>query len=260
MRALRLTSPLAHGPDVRALQKALNAVHKDHPNVPKVGVDGQYGPATDHRTRQVAYLLGIGSKHIQGPVKPYVQRVIRNPKLRNPVQLIRARKRFQRFRKGLVGKQAFMDWAKSQVGTTETPYGSNRGPKVSKWQRDVAGIDGQPWCGAFAGYGLKHAAGLPIPAGVVYTPNIIGYAKTGTGGFASWHPYSERQEGDLLLFKFPGESSAPCDHVGICDGLDGSYDGNTSSDDRGSQSNGGIVAHKHRGGGYVVGCARPRWK
>jgi hypothetical protein len=77
----------------------------------------------------------------------------------------------------------------SKVGTTESPANSNRGPEISKWQRDVAGIDGQPWCGAFQGYALKHVAGIVVAGGVVYTPNIISYAKTGTGGFASWHPW-----------------------------------------------------------------------
>jgi hypothetical protein len=252
MRALRLTSPLAHGDDVRKLQQALNA--RGHGTV---AVDGQYGPNTDHLARHVGYLLGL---NVGPTLSPYVQRRIINPKIRNPIQRARARARLKAYQSGKGKVERVLAWERARVGIVEHPANSNRGPQISQWQRDVAGIDGQPWCGAFQGYALKHVAGIPIPGGVVYTPNIISYAKTATGGFASWHPWGGRKPGDLILFKWPGVSNAACDHVGILDS-DGQHtiEGNTSSDDGGSQNNGGGVYRRERGPRFVVGCARPRY-
>ena len=121
-------------------------------------------------------------------------------------------------------------------------------------------MDGQPWCGAFVGYALRHRAGIPVPAGIVYTPNIANYARARTGGFSGLHSWGDRKPGDLVLFKFPGVSHDPVDHVGILD-ADGRHtiEGNTSTG-AGSQNNGGVVARRDRNGDAVVGCARPRYE
>jgi hypothetical protein len=260
-RKLQLTSPLLSGPDVRDLQKALNRFYRGHLRIAaKVGVDGQYGPQTDHETRRVAYLLGVGRHHNHGRIGTYAQRIIEDPRLRGPILRIRSRKRIKEARKHAHTGDAVLAWERSKVGITESPANSNRGAEISKWQRDVAGIDGQPWCGAFQGYALKHIAGIVISGGVVYTPNIISYAKSGTGGFASWHSWKDRKPGDLILFKWPGVSSAPCDHVGMLDhDREHTIEGNTSSGDSGSQNNGGGVYRRNRGPEFVVGCARPRY-
>lgn len=262
MRPLRLTSPYAQGADVRELQRGINRYAHDHPrlHLARVKVDGEYGPNTHHAVTQIAYLAGIGTRVIDGAVKPWVQRLILHPTFRNPIQRARSRRRRKHAREDAHSAQAVIAWEKSKLGTVEHPANSNRGAEISLWQRDVAGIDGQPWCGAFQGYALKHIAGLPVLPGIVYTPNIINYAKTGTGGFESWHPWSERQPGDLVLFKWPGISSAPCDHVGLCVDEHGhTLEGNTSSGSTGSQNNGGGVYLRDRQGYGVVGCARPRY-
>jgi hypothetical protein len=259
MRNLRLTTPLMAGSDVRELQIALN--HRATARgLSLTAVDAQFGPDTDSLTKQVAWLLGIGSKPLSDPIKPYAQRLIEHPNLRNPVQLVREKKRWKSFKKDQHSVKGTLDWCRAQVGTTESPAGSNRGPLVSRWERDFH-MDGQPWCGAFVGYGLRHVAGVQVPDGVVYTPNIIGYARAKTGGFEGWYSWSRRKPGDLILFKWPGVSSAPCDHVGILD-EDGNHtiEGNTSSGSSGSQNNGGGVYRRARGNGNVVGCARPRYR
>lgn len=262
MQALQLTSPLAHGHDVRELQKAINRFAARHKRIAApVDVDGQYGPQTDHETRRVAFLLGVGSHHLHGRVGVYAQRVIRDHKVRGPVQLVRSHRRIKEARKHAHTPHAVLSWERQHVGLTESPPNSNRGREISEWQRDVAGIDGQPWCGAFQGYALRHVAGIEVAPGIVYTPNIINYAKSGTGGFVSWHPWSKRKPGDLVLFKWPGVSSAPCDHVGMLDDdRVHTIEGNTSSGDSGSQNNGGGVYRRDRGSQFVVGCARPRYR
>lgn len=249
MRNLRLTSPYTKGDDVKALQRAVG-----------VTVDGEYGPVTEHAVKRHAWLLGIGPHHIEGVVKPWVQKLILQPKGRNTTQIARGNKR----RKALKSKKGAiehtLDWCRQQVGTTESPANSNRGPKVSTWERDFH-MDGQPWCGAFVGYALRHVGGITVPDGTVYTPNIVSYAKTRQGGFASWESWTNRKPGDLILFKWPGVSRAVCDHVGILD-TDGAHtiEGNTSSGNAGSQNNGGGVYRRDRGGVAVVGCARLRWQ
>lgn len=244
MRNLRLTSPYAHGDDVRALQKAVH-----------VTVDGEYGPVTDGAVKQRAWVLGIGPHRIEGVVKPWAQELILNPEKRNKTQKARGKKRSE----SLKSVSGVLDWCRAQVGTTESPAGSNRGPLVSRWERDFH-MDGQPWCGAFVGYALRHVGGIVVPDGVVYTPNIVSYAKTHTGQFKGWYGWSERKPGDLILFKWPGVSRAVCDHVGILDvGRVHTVEGNTSSGNSGSQNNGGGVYRRDRGGVNVVGCARPRW-
>jgi hypothetical protein len=131
---------------------------------------------------------------------------------------------------------------------------------VSSWLRDF-GMDGEPWCGAFVGYALRRVAGIQVPNGAVYTPNIIDCARAKTGGFEGWYPWARRRPGDLVLLKWPGISWEPCDHVGILD-EDGVHtiEGNTSPDSGGSQNDGGGVYRRRRDAAVIVGCARPRYR
>lgn len=257
-RSLSLVSPHLTGEDVRLLQSALNqrlrALH-----LSAIDTDGDYGTDTDNALRQVAWLLGLGDGPIHGPVPPYVQRLVEHPGRRSAVQIQTAEKRVAQFQRGGGARARTLRWCRQQVGVHESPAGSNRGPLVSRWERDF-GMDGQPWCGAFVGFALRHVAGIPVPNGIVYTPNIANYARAGTGGFASLDKWADRKPGDLVLFKFPGVSRDPVDHVGILDSdREHTIEGNTSTGD-GSQNNGGIVARRNRGGANVVGCARPRYR
>lgn len=265
-RRLRLTSPYTKGQDVRRIQNAINVLAK-HRDIPQVRADAQYGPDTEHLARQIAWLLGLHKGHIQGDLSVWTQRALVHPRLfpaglRTPNMERRARQRWARYKKehSVDAKIArVLDECRHWVGTTESPAGSNRGPNISKWQREF-GIDGQPWCGAFVGYHLQHYAALPIPDGIVYTPNIENYGRVRTGGFDRVVSYADRKPGDLVLFKWPGISRDFCDHVGIVD-TDNVHtiEGNTSSGNVGSQNNGGGVYRRDRGSQYVVGVVRPRY-
>lgn len=263
-RELRLTSPLLKGSDVRKVQKHANYLAR-HRKINEVRPDGEYGPDTDHLVKLIAYLIGLHRHRFSDrtPLSKYVQYKVVYPGLRTPNERRRADNRWKEYKKHhtLDAKiEAVLDACRSHVGTTESPSGSNRGPLVSKWQREF-GIDGAPWCGAFVGYYLANVAGLPIPNGIVYTPNIYTYGKTRTGGFDSVHSYEGRKPGDLILFKWPGESRDFCDHVGILDeDRVHTIEGNTSSDNGGSQNNGGGVYRRDRGDQFVVGVVRPRYE
>ena len=155
-------------------------------------------------------------------------------------------------------------WAESKVGITESPAGSNRGPQISAWQRETAGIDGAPWCGAFVGAALKRQ-GVPITSRIVFTPFILEDAKAGKNGILKLVPFDEAKRGDLVLMDFaPG--GAPVMHVGMCrqdqkkgTGWINTVEGNTSAGSTGSQDNGGGVFRRERPKSVVVGIARPRW-
>lgn len=264
-RTFKLTSPYMYGNDIARFQQDLNKRAK-HRGLDIISVDKQYGPNTKDSYRQVAYYLGLPEKAVNRGATPYARRLIRHPKLRNPVQLSRARKRLRGTKKRDERKEAFVNWAISKVGVTEHPPGSNRGPDIDKWQLEFGRpYLGTPYCGSFVGYGLRHKAKINVGPGMPYTPSIKYYAETGTGGFHKGVvSYDNAQVGDIPLFKFPGVSSDPVDHTGVVvnirpGGTVETVEANTSSDASKSQNNGGEVAKKIRPRNQFVGFARPRY-
>lgn len=257
-RPLRLTSPNLKGEDIAVLQRALNRRAKSF-GIEQIDDDGEYGPLTDHLAHQIAWLLGIGPHHLGTEVGTYAQKLIRDPNKRNKTELKRSKKRIKDYEAHDQIIDRVLDACRSHIGEVESPPNSNRGPWVSKWQREF-GIDGQPWCGAFVGYYLRKVAAIPVAAGVVYTPNIIAWGHAGTNGMLEVVSWGSRKPGDLILYKWPGVSNDACDHVGILD-TDRAHtiEGNTSSGDSGSQNNGGGVYRRDRGNGNVVAVVRPRY-
>lgn len=147
------------------------------------------------------------------------------------------------------------------VGQTESPAGSNDAPFLAAWRAILKTLNwmrGQPWCG-FACIAAWNAAGKRLPDGVVYTPNIVNWARAGTSFKAV--SASEAKPGDLVVFNFPGGSSV-ADHVGLAlgpavGGMIPTVEGNTSSSNAGSQSNGGGVFKRSRPVGLIAVVARP---
>lgn len=251
-RNLRLVSPNSHGADVKTLQAALNN-RLTARGKPKIKADGVYGTATAAAVRSVSYFLGADDSTLDKGATIGIQRIIEHPSTRTPAQLSRAKSRAKYQDTINKGPDALIKWARSKDGVHETGD-TNTGPQVDIWEKEF-GLHGEPWCGCFAGYGLRKIAGVPVAVGVVYTPNIKTYAQNGTGGFVSWHPWSDRKHGDLILFDFGGPI---IEHVGIYDANGETIEGNTSQDEHGSQNNGGSVAIKKRTSG-IAGCARPRY-
>lgn len=101
--------------------------------------------------------------------------------------------------------------AKSQVGATEQPPGSNDGPQIATYRSAVAGAQaGEPWCAYFVSWAAAHA-GEPIG------PNGQGLGSVSQ--IASWASSTGRLlpasstpvPGDLVLFG--------SDHVGIVESV-----------------------------------------
>jgi hypothetical protein len=139
--------------------------------------------------------------------------------------------------------QQVLDRARSQIGVTEHPSGSNRTP-FGAWY----GIQGQPWCAIFEG--------LPLPATI-----SKGFAYTPSG--AAWFQHRRRwtskpAPGHIVFFNFLGDGVNRISHVGIVESVrpDGSIvtiEGNT--DERGGRTGGKVMRKVRRTG--IVGYGIP---
>lgn len=158
----------------------------------------------------------------------------------------------------------FLEVAAGEVGYIEGPADNQ-----TKYQKT-----NQPWCGAFVNWVAKQA-GVKIP-NCVYTP-------AGAKAFAEakrWQGIAEAEPmpGDLVFFDFPNDGLDRISHIGIVEKVKGNgtvvtIEGNTASDNKGDQRNGGQVARKVRAYKVknrgkilpslpvaIVGFGRPKFK
>lgn len=158
----------------------------------------------------------------------------------------------------------FLEVAAGEVGYIEGPAENE-----TKYQKT-----NQPWCGAFVNWVAKQA-GVKIP-NCVYTP-------AGAKAFAEakrWQGIAEAEPmpGDLVFFDFPNDGLDRISHIGIVEKVKGNgtvvtIEGNTASDNKGDQRNGGQVARKVRAYKVknrgkilpslpvaIVGFGRPKFK
>lgn len=140
--------------------------------------------------------------------------------------------------------------ARSYLGTSEHPPGSNRGtPQPSGWQKRVIGSDGYAWCACFTTC-MAWDAGVKggSSAGVVVCMTM---AQRAVGMYRGWTTDpSKVMRGDFAVI---GCSTCHIEMVVDNDDAYHTIGGNTSPGTEGSQYNGGTVAEKHRGHGEVIG-------
>ena len=172
------------------------------------------------------------------------------------------RKRIAAKRKS--GGEKAAAWALKQIGTTESPTGSNKGPyPISHCQIFTIGYDGVPWCGCFVASAAVEEAGadIPLKARLAYTPYVCADAAANTNGLRRISA-DEVERGDLIVFNF---GSGIAKHVGlalgpIAGGMTDCAEGNTSSGTSGSQDNGGGVYRRSRPLSDVICFARPDYR
>lgn len=155
--------------------------------------------------------------------------------------------------------QEILTCAAKEIGTKESPANSNK-VKYNTWYygRAVSGSS-YPWCAVwvqwiFAQCGCSSL--LNNGSRTASCSTLATYAKKHslwiTGNY---------QPGDLVFMNFSGTKATQ--HIGIVesvkDGVLYTIEGNTSSDDNGSQSNGGMVTRKKRALKYIVGGYRPQY-
>ena len=148
-----------------------------------------------------------------------------------------------------------LELCEASVGYTE---GANNDTTFGKW----FGLNNQPWC-------AMSASKMFFDAGAIKT--VSDKAK----GYAScdaWLKYltknnqivpvGQAKAGDLVFFQF--DEDAQADHVGIVKGHNTTlkflytYEGNTSADKKGSQSNGDGYYLKKRTYATIMAIARPK--
>lgn len=263
-RTLALVSPMPKGADVESLQKAINSKYHHFKIDHRVEVDGEFGRQTLLAAKQVMTMMGAGPNNRRavkkGRVTKNAQRLIRGrKKTRREKLAAKARKPYRRkLRKRYKadpGKLA-LAWAKQQIGVTESPAGSNRGPRIDTWTGYWGGVAWQ-WCGTFAGYAVKKIAGAKVTSWLPYAPSITADAKAHRNGLKAV-PYDQARAGDLATF-WNGQ------HIGLVDHVDSqgrlhTVEGNTSSGTAGSQSNGGGVFARVRSRSDVDVIARPDYR
>lgn len=274
-RPLHLSTPLASGPDVRALQESVKAglAHYKVDWLP-VKIDGYLGKQTLHAARFYAWIIGLGTGHRdplrKGVLTKATQRLLRNPEDRTRAERFREerrRKKLRKIRKAQTeGPAAAIAYARSFIGTTESPAGSNSGPTkkndkgqpggVTFWE-NYWGLGPCYWCLCFASYCVKAIGGAKIAGNCTYSVAIEGYARNHENGWIQV-PLSEARPGDISIWKFDGPE-APSDHGELVVEAEVREDigGNTSSDNSGSQSNGGGVFPKQRDLSQLSMVCRP---
>ena len=165
-----------------------------------------------------------------------------------------------------------MRCALRQYHIVESPAGSNN-VKFNTWfyGHKVSG-SAYPWCGSFISWcGYEPSGDSPIAksASAAYIEDLTVSQKGGKYILRQTSSNSKKKEakskyrfGDIISFNFNGGSNR--DHVGFVVGVRGDtiycLEGNTSFDDRGSQSNGGAVALRKRSYTTGVCVVRPKYK
>lgn len=100
----------------------------------------------------------------------------------------------------------------SKLGETEHPANSNRS-YASLWYKLIGA-----WCAMAVSWAANHAGSKYFKAGsyVAYVPTLLGDAIAGRNKFRiQLRILSSLKSGYIICFKWPGESNAIADHVGI---------------------------------------------
>jgi CHAP domain len=146
---------------------------------------------------------------------------------------------------GTPAGQAILNLARSELGVTEQPPGSNDSPRIAQYRQATAGAPGPgPWCAYFVSWAAREA-GVPIgDSGQGYGLVDDVWAWGERSGKAMPASSGPPQPGDLIVWD---------EHIGVVEsvGADGSI---TTIEGNSSDS----VAHRSYGadGGGAIGWVR----
>lgn len=265
-RDLTLTTPYTEGPDVKALQRAIDARARELPYTDaRLTIDGQFGPYTLRASRRVAFALGLSDEVCSaikaGKVVQLAQQLIRHPSELSAEDHQRARDREpelkRRYEARRVGARAAVRWARSKIGVHEKPAESNWGHPVQDWIL-FTGYDGPVfWCGCFVAFAVVKKGGAKVPERIRlgFDHHINEDAHAGKNGFERAVDVHHAKPGDIATFNFR--------HIGLVvgptkNGMIHTIDGNTTASD-GSNNNGGEVAEHRRPVDLVTCVGRLRY-
>jgi hypothetical protein len=254
-RDLMLTTPYTEGPDVRALQRAIDARAGELPFTDaRLTNDGQFGPHTLRASGRVAFALGLSDHTCSmikaGTVVQLIQHLIRDPSKLSAEDRQRARDREpelkRRYEARQAGARAAVRWARLQArkGVHESPPKSNWGHPVQDWIKFTGYDHAVFWCGCFVAFAVVKKGGAKVPHRIRLGLDsaINADARNGENGFEREVSVNDAKPGDIATFDFR--------HIGLVvgptrNGMIHTIDGNTSASD-GSNNNGGEVAEHRR--------------
>jgi hypothetical protein len=257
-RDLTLTTPLTEGPDVMALQRAINQRARELPFTDaSLTKDGQFGHFTLRASERVAFALGLSEQACSvirgGTVVQRVQQLIRHPSGLSAEDRQRAHDREpalkRRYEAQRTGARAAVRWAHIQARKRvhEHPDESNWGHPVQDWIKFTGYTDHVPWCGCFVAFAVVKKGGANVPKRIRlgFDRYIIEDARAGQNGFQRAVSVNHAKPGDIATFLLP---TGP--HIGLVvgptrNGMIHTIEGNTSTTD-GSSSHGGAVAEHRR--------------
>ena len=144
--------------------------------------------------------------------------------------------------------QTLLTWFKSQIGYKEGKGNANK-------YSTMMGRPPESWCADFIDAGFKSCNAL----------NLITNSASCTAMYRGMRDRevskNSLRAGDIVFFDW--DKSGDCDHVGIVEAAGASQvttiEGNTSSGNSGSQSNGDGVYRRYRTYGQIAHAVRPKY-
>lgn len=141
-----------------------------------------------------------------------------------------------------------------EVGVTEYPANSN-----NQKYGEAYGLNGKPWCVITQWWAFSESNASTLFYGGQKTASC-GALKSYAIQNSQWVT-SGYSPGDIVMMNFDGKTDPQ--HAGFVVSVEGNVlntiEGNTSFDEKGSQSNGGAVAKKQRKISVIVGAYRPQY-
>lgn len=269
----------ARGERIRQLQAATNRrlIARGFASL-KLVEDGICGLKTLVAVRKAAYLLGALSVNYEAvtadrEISVGIQRMVRNPGLRNDKQVARGKIRLSQARAarkrraaaavkehaehGTSARSQAVDAFLARVGNVEHPAGSNgdQGGIIDTMQR-YWGFGHVAWCGIAAGYHAQKFGGLAaLRSDVASVALIEDHARRGDAGYGRWTSSVDGAlPGSFVVIGGRGVHVAMVVEA-IGNGAAKTVEGNTSFGPGGSQSNGGCIAARTRSDSEIYGCA-----
>jgi hypothetical protein len=255
-RDLRLTTPLTEGPDVKALQRAIDHRARELPFTDaRLTKDGQFGHFTLRASERVAFALGLSEEACSvirdGTVVQRAQQLIRHPSGLSAEERQRAHDREpalkRRYEAQHTGARAAVRWARSKIGKHEHPAMSNWGHPIQDWIMFTGFNFPVKWCGCFVAFAVVKMGGANVPQRkrLALDTAIDADVRGRNNGFEREVSVNDAKPGDIATFLLP---TGP--HIGLVvgrtrNGMIHTIEGNTSATD-GSNNNGGEVAEHRR--------------
>ena len=208
-RTFKLTKRPMRGSDVKRFQRDLNARFESWKIHSRISEDGEYGHTTRHAGQQVLLGLGIAPADYEHGVTPRLRSKIRNPRLRTPAEVARAKTRrtyLAKLRKrtnakggGALRLRAYAEAKRMLDKDVRESGGNNRGRLVMEIIKANNGPGPEPWCGDFMAWCYRKAGSKAITRAWASVRAV--------GGLAGVKRVKSPLKGNLVRFNF--------DHIGM---------------------------------------------